>query len=37
VPPLLTLRDTITLAPREVLLVTYDQVTHRLRSVRGTP
>jgi hypothetical protein len=35
VPPLLTLRDTITLAPREVLLLTYDQATHRLRTVRG--
>ena len=37
VPPLLTLRDTVTLDPREVLLVTYDQATHRLRTVRGTP
>lgn len=37
VPPLLTLRDTVTLAPREVLLVTYDQATHHLRTVRGAP
>jgi len=37
VPPVLTLRDTVTLDPREVLLVTYDQTTHRLRAVRGTP
>ena len=36
VPPLLTLRDTVTLAPREVLLLTYDQATRRLRTVRGT-
>jgi len=35
VPSLLTLRDTMTLRPREVLLVTYDQATHRLRTVRG--
>lgn len=35
VPPLLTLHDTMTLRPREVLLVTYDQSTHRLRTVRG--
>ena len=35
VPPRLTLRDTVTLRPREVLLVTYDQATHRLRTVRG--
>ncbi|HEX7981504.1 MAG TPA: hypothetical protein VF461_23030 [Gemmatimonadaceae bacterium] len=37
VPPLLTLRDTLTLRPREVLLVTYDQASHRLRTVRGAP
>ena len=37
VPPLLALRDTVTLRPREVLLVTYDQATHRLRTVRGAP
>jgi len=37
VPPLLTLRDTITLRPREVLLVTYDQASHGLRTVRGAP
>jgi hypothetical protein len=36
VPPLLVLRDTMTLNPREVLLVTYDQAMHRLRTVRGT-
>jgi hypothetical protein len=37
VPPVLTLRDTMTLRPREVLLVTYDQASHRLHTVRGAP
>jgi hypothetical protein len=38
VPPLLVLREAVALAPREVLLVTYDQDARRLRLVRdGTP
>lgn len=35
VPPLLVLRDTVRLAPREVLLVSYDRAARRLRTVRG--
>ena len=35
VPASLVLRETLTLAPREVLLVTYDQEARRLRAVRG--
>lgn len=37
VPARLALRETVTLAPREVLLVTYDRGTRRLRTLRGTP
>ncbi len=37
VPPILTLHEVVTLDPREVLLVTYDQASHRLRTVRGAP
>ena len=37
VPAALVLRETVTLAPREVLLVTYDQGARRLHTVRGTP
>lgn len=37
VPPSLALRETVTLAPREVMLVTYDREARRLRAVRGTP
>jgi len=37
VPASLVLRETVTLAPREVLLVTYDQGARRLHTVRGTP
>lgn len=37
VPAALALRETVTLGPREVLLVTYDQEARRLRAVRGTP
>jgi len=36
VPASLVLRETVTLAPREVLLVTYDQGARRLHTVRGT-
>lgn len=36
VPASLVLRETVTLAPREVLLVTYDQEARRLHTVRGT-
>jgi hypothetical protein len=35
VPASLVLREALTLAPREVLLVTYDQEARRLRAVRG--
>lgn len=35
VPAVLVLRESVTLAPREVLLVTYDQGARRLRAVRG--
>ena len=35
VPASLLLRETVTLAPREVLLVTYDQGARRLHAVRG--
>ena len=34
-PPSLELRETVTLAPREVLLVTYDRSARRLRLLRG--
>lgn len=34
IPPLLVLRDTVTLAPREVMLVSYDRATHRFRILR---
>ena len=37
VPSSLELRDVVTLNPREVLLVTYDEESRRLRTVRGTP
>jgi hypothetical protein len=37
VPSMLTLREHVTLNPREVLLVTYDQASRRLRTVRGAP
>lgn len=37
VPSVLTLHEVVTLNPREVLLVTYDQATRRLRTVRGSP
>jgi len=37
VPPSLELHETFTLRPREVLLVTYDQSSRRLRAVRGAP
>jgi hypothetical protein len=37
VPSSLALREVVTLSPREVLLVTYDQASRRLRTVRGTP
>lgn len=37
VPASLELREVVTLAPREVLLVTYDQTARRLRTVRETP
>ena len=36
VPPSLVLREAVVLAPREVLLVTYDRDARRLRTVRGT-
>ena len=35
IPSMLTLREEVTLSPREVLLVTYDQGSRRLRTVRG--
>ena len=35
VPAMLTLHEVVTLNPREVLLVTYDQASRRLRTVRG--
>jgi hypothetical protein len=35
VPASLVLRETVTLRPREVLLVTYDQPARRFRTVRG--
>jgi hypothetical protein len=35
VPASLVLRESVTLAPREVLLVTYDQEARRLHAVRG--
>ena len=35
VPPSLTLHEVVTLSPREVLLVTYDQGSRRLRTVRA--
>ncbi|MBA3889076.1 MAG: hypothetical protein H0X64_00950 [Gemmatimonadaceae bacterium] len=34
IPPAIVLTETVTLAPREVMLVTYDRTTHRLRAVR---
>ena len=37
VPASLELREVVTLNPREVLLVTYDQEARRLRTVRATP
>ena len=37
VPARLELRERVTLAPREVLLVTYDSDSRRLRSVRSSP
>ena len=37
VPPSLALHEVVTLNPREVLLVTYDQESRRLRTVRATP
>ena len=37
VPARLELRERVTLAPREVLLVTYDSESRRLRSVRSSP
>ena len=37
VPARLELRERVTLAPREVLLVTYDSESRRLRSVRISP
>lgn len=36
VPASLVWRETVTLAPREVLLVTYDQEARRLHSIRGS-
>ena len=36
VPPSLVLREGVVLAPRAVLLVTYDRDARRLRTVRGT-
>lgn len=35
VPAMLTLHEVVTLNPREVLLVTYEQASRRLRTVRG--
>ena len=37
IPASLVLRETVTLAPREVLLVTYDRTARRLRTVRANP
>ena len=37
VPSSLELREVVTLNPREVLLVTYDEESRRLRTVRATP
>lgn len=37
VPPLLELRESVTLGAREVVLVTYDGGTRTLRAVRPTP
>lgn len=37
VPASLELREDVTLQPREVLLVTYDQASRRLRTVRESP
>lgn len=37
VPSSLSLHEVVTLNPREVLLVTYDQESRRLRTVRATP
>ena len=37
VPSSLALHEVVTLNPREVLLVTYDQESRRLRAVRATP
>jgi len=37
VPAVLTLHEVVTLNPREVLLVTYDQASRRLRTIRGAP
>jgi hypothetical protein len=37
VPASLALREVVSLRPREVLLVTYDQVSRRLRTVRDAP
>jgi hypothetical protein len=37
VPPSLDLHEAVTLSPREVLLVTYDEESRRLRTVRGAP
>lgn len=37
VPPLLELRESVTLGAREVVLVTYDGATRTLRAVRPTP
>jgi hypothetical protein len=37
VPSSLALHEAVTLRPREVVLVTYDQVSRRLRTVRDTP
>jgi hypothetical protein len=36
-PASLVLREPVVLAPREVMLVSYDRVAHRLRTVRGPP
>jgi hypothetical protein len=37
VPSSLALHEVVTLRPREVLLVTYDQTKRRLRAVRDMP
>jgi hypothetical protein len=37
VPASLDLHESVTLNPREVMLVTYDQESRRLRAVRATP